>query len=183
MEETLINIELYKQIHTDELKAKNEIDSHANLTTNLIIVLIGVALFLFQKNYNHHQSTNVYIQAAIGVLFAVLAGIVTASIIFLIKMYLNGFSKYKYLPISSDLQKIETQIAIDCKNKCNKVKKKTFRNIKIEFDKHLIKHYIDCSTNNRKVNDERMNAFYLSKLYLIISMFLIAFIGFLMIQK
>lgn len=78
------------------------------------------------------------------------------SIMYLMKTYLNGFYKYQYLPVSSNLEQKEKEIITDFKNHSNKgekkkLKKKALTDVKIEFDKHLLNCYIDSSSNNRKV--------------------------------
>lgn len=147
---------------------------------NLIIILIGVGLFLFQKHYvNHHHNNLVLIRC----LFVLFGGILALSIMNLMKMYLNVFYKYQYLPISKDLQKKEVEFIKSNKHETKELKKKTLNKLQINFDEYLLNCYITASSNNRIVNDERMSALHFSKLCLVISIFLIALIGFLIIQK
>ncbi|MGH2666910.1 hypothetical protein [Flavobacterium sp.] len=180
MTEELINIDLYKEIYNEELKTKNSIDSQMILPTNLIVLLIGVGLFMFKNQYfKSPQNGNLYIIIAIGLLFSLFAGTLSLSIMYLMKAYLNGFYKYHYLPASLELKEKENQLKKDYKI----LKKKGLKSIKLALENHMLIYYIDSSSNNRYVNDERLKAFYLSKLSLSISIILIAIIGFLMIQK
>ncbi|WP_281323476.1 hypothetical protein [Flavobacterium aestivum] len=178
-----INIELYKEIYAEELKTKIYIDSQVGLPMNLIVILIGVGLFLFQKHYLNHHHTSLDKLLLIRSLFAILGGMLAFSIMYLMKMYLNAFYKYQYLPISSDLQKKELEFINSNRFETKELKNREIGKVQIGFDKYLLDCYINTSSNNRVINDERMKAFHLCKLFLMISIFLIALIGFLIIQK
>ncbi|TGD58965.1 hypothetical protein [Flavobacterium humi] len=178
-----LNIELYKEIYIEELKTKVNIDSQLSLPMNLIVILIGIGLFLFQKHYVNSHNNSLYMLLLTKSLFALFGGLVALSTMYLMKMYLNGFYKYQYLPISTDLQKTEGEFVKSNKDQAKMLKKKTVSNTQINFDAYLRDCYIITSSNNRIVNDERMKTMYLSKLYLMISILLIALIGFLVIQK
>lgn len=182
VKEELINIDLYKEIYNEELKTRSNLDSQIGLPMNLIVILIGVGLFLFQKHYVNHNN-NLYVLLLIKSLFALFGGTLALSIMYLMKMYLNGFYKYKYLAISTDLQKKEVEFIKSNKDETKELKRKAKSKVQTNFDEYLLDCYISISSNNRVVNDERMKALHFSKLYLMISILLIALIGFLIIQK
>lgn len=183
------DIEFYKEIHQNELNRKNDIDSSVSFPTTLLTLLIGGGLYLFKKeNFDLQKEDNQYILYGIIFLTCLFILAIIMAIGLLMRMYLNKFRKYKYLPLSSDLKKRENELYEHYKNhfsltEQSNPKKKALTYSKSEFKKDLLNYYIDFSTNNQLVNDERLKDYYKSRKYLMFSIILIALIGILIIIK
>lgn len=182
-------IGFYKEIHTSELSRKNEIDASIGFPTTLLTLLIGGGLFLFKdENFNRNFSDSEYFLTAITICTGLFIISIVGAIIFLIRMYLNRFRKYKYLPCSLDLINRENELyehyLIYFKKVGNKKpKKKAMQYAKSEFQKDLLNYYVKFATENQLVNDGRIKDYYWSRKILIVSIVLIAIIGILIITK
>lgn len=189
MPSKISELEFYKEIHQNELNRKKNIDSSISFPTTLLTLLIGGGLYLFKKdNFSLQNDDNQYV--IFGIIFLTLLFLfsITFAIALLMRMYLNKFRKYKYLPLSSDLIKRENELLKHYEDhfsltELKKPKKKAIEYSKSEFKKNLLNYYVDFSTNNQLVNDERLKDYYKSRKYLMFSIILIALIGILIILK
>lgn len=189
MSNSVNSIEFYKEMHEKELRRKTEIDTSINFPTTLLTILIGGFLFLFKKdNFNYSISDNehlIFVIIFLTLLFTI--STITATV-FLIRMYLNKFKKYKYLPLSSDLKNWEDQLIEHYKVHFENIEskkpfKKALKYSRDEFNDKLLNYYITFSTSNQLMNDERLEDNYKSRKYLIFSLILLAIIGIIILIK
>lgn len=182
-------LEFYKEIHSNELSRKNEIDASIGFPTTLLTILIAGWYYLFKdENFHPNDIANEYVLIAISIcsyLFLLSIGI---AIIFLIRMYLNRFRKYKYLPCSLDLINREDELfkhylAFFKTNGSKNAKRKAMNYAAAEFENDLLKYYVEFATDNQLVNDGRIKDYYWSRKILIGAIVLITITGILILIK
>lgn len=179
----------YKEIYSEELIRKNEIDASIGFPTTLLTLLIGGGFFLLnEKSFQSNISDNELVQ--FGIRFCTILFVLSmlTAMTFLIRMYLNRFRKYKYLPCSLDLINREDELykhylAFFTNNGYRKAKKQAINYATAAFEKDLLKYYVEFATNNQLVNDGRIKDYYWSRKLLIISIILITFMGILILIK
>ncbi|SFU67382.1 PEP-CTERM protein-sorting domain-containing protein [Pustulibacterium marinum] len=171
-------LQFYKDIHISELKRKSEIDNSINFPTTLLTLLLGGGFYLFRKENIDFTNGNIlsYLIILGGIFF--LLSIISA-IIFLSRMYLNRFRKYKYLPCSLDLMNRENELYHHFFNfyketKVKNPKESAIKDADDEFQKNLLNYYIEFGTHNQLVNDGRIKDFYWSRKILILAIIFLA---------
>ncbi|SDX30828.1 hypothetical protein [Aequorivita viscosa] len=182
-------LEFYREIHANELLRKNEIDASIGFPTTLLTLLIGGGFFIFKdENFHPHYTDNEIILIVITVCTILFILTILIAMTFLIRMYLNRFRKYKYLPCSLDLINREDELfkhylAFFKNNGDKKAKKKAISYATAAFEKDLLKYYVEFATDNQLVNDGRIKDYYWSRKILIGSIVLITIIGILILIK
>jgi len=189
MIEKIANIEFYKNLYENEISRKNEINGLVSFPTTLLTLMIGGGFYLYQPIFKNGLENNnhfiTYVILPLAILFVIT---IATSIVFLIKMFHNLFRKYHYLPNPEILKNREIELFEHYKNffttiGAKKIKKKSIKNSKREFEKDLLNYYIENSTKNQIVNDRRYKDYYLSRHYLMISLIVLAISGILIIFK
>ncbi len=176
-------LEFYKEIHSNELSRKNEIDASIGFPTTLLTILIAGWYYLFKdENFHSNNIADEHVLIAISICSYLFLFSIGIAIIFLIRMYLNRFRKYKYLPCSLDLINREDELykyylAFFKKIGNKKPKKKAMSYATTAFEKDLLKYYVEFATDNQLVNDGRIKDYYWSRKILIVSIILITIIG------
>jgi len=182
-------LEFYKEIHTNELSRKNEIDASIGFPTTLLTLLIGGGFFIFKdENFHPSYTDNEFVLVVITGCTILFILTILIAMTFLIRMYLNRFRKYKYLPCSLDLINREDELykyylAFFKKIGTKKPKKNAMSYATAEFEKDLLKYYVEFATENQLVNDGRIKDYYWSRKILIVSIILITIIGILILIK
>lgn len=182
-------LEFYREIHANELSRKNEIDVSIGFPTTLLTLLIGGGFFIFKdENFHPNNSDNEFVLVVITVIAILFIVSILIAMTFLIRMYLNRFRKYKYLPCSLDLINREDEffkhyLAFFKNNGDKKPKKKAIKYATEAFEKDLLKYYVEFATDNQLVNDGRIKDYYWSRKILIGSIILITIIGILILIK
>ncbi len=169
-------IGFYKELYFEELKRKDRIDTLISYPTTLLTIIIGGGLYFLQdENFKHMSGSETLI---IRVLISVFFISIAIAIFFLMRMYLNNFKKYIYLPLSVDLSKREQELVSYFQSNLesqdeNQVQKKA----KEYFKNDLLQYYINFATKNQIINDERIKDFYTSRKILMLSLILLFLIG------
>ena len=182
-------IEFYKEIYNTELIRKNDIDAAIGFPTTLLTLLIGAALYLFTDDkYKNSDADTQSVVIVVNILTGIFIFGLLLSIACLSRMYLNKFKKYVYLPLSSDLLNREKELEIFYTDYfksegSRKPKTKAKKWAEKEFRKDLLAYYVDFSSINQLINDERIKDYNRSRKMLIISILLIGIIGTLQILK
>lgn len=182
-------LEFYREIHTGELSRKNEIDASIGFPTTLLTLLIGGGFFIFKdENFHPNNTDNEFVLAVITVSAILFILSILTAMTFLIRMYLNRFRKYKYLPCSLDLINREDELykhylAFFKNNGNKKAKKKAINYATAAFEKDLLNYYIEFATDNQLVNDGRIKDYYWSRKILILAIILVTIIGILILIK
>jgi len=167
--ETIFKIDFYKELYLDELKRKDKIDALISYPTTLLTILIGGGLYFLKKeNFKHITECETILLNILTSLFFIS---IAFSIFFLMRMFLNKFKKYKYLPLSIDLYNRELELITYYKENSDNNKKNQIRKeAKKHFQNDLLKYYIDFATKNQMINDERLKDFYTSRKILMLSL-------------
>jgi len=181
-------LEFYREIHSNELSRKNEIDASIGFPTTLLTILIAGWYYLKDENFQPNKIANEYVLIAISICSYLFLFSIGIAIIFLIRMYLNRFRKYKYLPCSLDLINREDELykyylAFFKKIGDKKPKRKAMSYATTTFEQDLLKYYVEFATNNQLVNDGRIKDYYWSRKILIVSIILITIMGILILIK
>lgn len=185
----ITNFELYKELHHTELKRKNQIDSLVGYPTTLLTILIGTSFYFFKsENFSHKSDDNNYITILIILSVTLFGTLIALSVFFLIKMFLNTFKKYEYLPSPITLKKRENELYehylnFYINNESDKVQEKAMEDTLTEFRKDLIGYYIDYGTNNQSVNDTRIKDYYIARKCLSFSIVILSILGILILNK
>lgn len=189
MIEKIADHSFYREFYSKELRRKGEIDSSISYPTTLITLLIGAAFFLFQSDKFGYKPDDKYWAIVLLIITTSLFGaLIFISISLLIIVYLNAFKKYRYLPSPDKLKDREIELFdhyYDFFKKSN-VKKPQKRAIlwaKSEFKKDLLGYWIEYSTTNQMLNDQRIKKYYSARKYLMFSIILLALTGLLILIK
>ena len=94
------------------------------------------------------------------------------SIVFLLIMFSKIKNRYKYLPSSEYLKNQEVLFYnryLENHSELKKRKKEGIKYSKKEFKKEILEYYIDCSSNNRIINDRRLKDYYCTRKLIMIS--------------
>ncbi len=186
MIEKLANIDFYKNLYEIEISRKNEINGLVKFPTTLLSILIGAGFFLYKPLYeNAEHSCIFFIIVILSILFSIAISI---AVFFLVKMFHNLFRKYHYLPSATLLKERQIELYNHANQFYSESESKEIEKLSIEysteeFNKDLLNYYIDNSTKNQKVNDNRYEDYYRSRHYLMISLIIIAISGILIIIK
>jgi hypothetical protein len=189
MTETITSFNFYKELHLSELERKNDIDSLVGYPTTLLTILIGAAFYFFKsENFSYKSDDNSFVVFLLIFTICLFGTSIALAIVFLMKMYLNTFKKYKYLPSPSTLKNREKELyehyeKFYLETKSKKPKKKTKKDANTEFKKDLLNYYINYATNNQIVNDKRTKDYYASRKCLTFSIILLSLIGILILVK
>ena len=181
------NINFYREIYDEELKRKNEIDSSISFPTTLLTLLIGGSIYIFNiSNLDCFKEFDIYSRIAIIIFTCIFILSMVITIILLMRIFVNIFKKYKYLPSPFDLNKRENElyelyIKYYKEIKDKDYEKKAVKSSRHQFNVDLLNYYIDFATNNQRLNDIRLKNLYTSRKYLIFSLISIAIIGILLI--
>ncbi|WP_299157379.1 hypothetical protein [uncultured Tenacibaculum sp.] len=185
----ITNFNFYKELHLSELKRKNDIDSLVGYPTTLITILIGSAFYFFKsENFTYKSTDNSFLIFLLILIVCLFGTSIVVAIVFLIKMYLNTFKKYKYLPSPLTLKKREKELyehyeGFYLETESKESYKKAIEYADNEFKKDLLNYYIDYGTNNQIVNDNRTKDYYSSRKCLTFAIFLLSLIGILILIK
>jgi len=126
-----------------------------------------------------------FLYGAVGI-FAIL---VILTIIFLLLMFHNIKHKYQYLPLPEYLYNRQDLLFNHYKenhpeHKESKQERRGIKYAKEQFHIETLEYYVDCATNNQKVNDERLKYYYWSRKFLMFSVIaLILIITIILINK
>lgn len=189
MIEKTADINFYKNLYENEINRKNEINGLINFPTTLLTLMIAGGFYLYQPIFKNEYVINNLCLFRIEVLISLLFVIsIAISVFFLIRMYHNLFRKYHYLPSPEKLKNREIELfmhyeKIFSENNKSEIEEKSIEYAKQEFNKDLLNYYIDNSTKNQLVNDNRYKDYYRSRHYLMISLIILAISGILIILK
>ena len=189
MQSKISNIEFYERIYLDELNRKNVIDNSITYPTTIMSFLVAGGFYIFKlddfKLKNEDSLTIFIIMIVLSACFFATMSITLSK---LMRMYLNIFKKYHYLPSPLDLRKREKQLFDHYLNfyedeGVKKAKQKAIKSTKKQFQNDLLNYYIDFASTNQKVNDNRLKMLYKAKLFILFSIIFIGLTGILLILK
>lgn len=178
MIEGLTNIDFYKDRYDKELQIKLHISTQVRLPITILSLLFAGAFYLI-KEYSSILLNSNKLALRVFILFQslILVGFFLMAIINLIKMYDNGFKKYKYLPLSNVFYEREKIIFDEYSSKFKNIdalNDDEYKNAVLEYSKkyfqtELVEYYVECSSHNQKLNEKRFKYYYASRRLIFVS--------------
>src|SRR5690606_38141595 len=127
--------------------------------------------------FNRYWPTGIVVESKLDLGFAISFGLFTLSVlitIYYLSIVFHGFSrKYEFLPYAEELKKHELSLykhfyKYGSEQGTGLSRKDAIQKTCTKFEKDIQKYYVDLTTYNQKVNDNRANAYYLTRSYLFI---------------
>lgn len=155
-------IEILKERYEYEQFRRNNFDNAINLPITILALLIGgLAAIVTQQDLGNNI-----------IQYGILIGMfpIGISIYFLIRVYYGIKRNYDVLPHGKDIYEHYEKLhkyhqEIDTKESSPD----TLEQTNTSFQEDLINWYSECSKVNCRINDQRMNHFHKSKVWLIVS--------------
>lgn len=189
MKESTTDIHFYKQFYDHEHERRIEIDKSVSFPTSLLTFIIGGTLYLFEtKGSVMIAKGSFFLNLSIIILTVSFVTTMILTIGFLMRMFINTFKKYQYLPSPLNLREREIELFKHYlqyyrATKIKKPKVKAKKQAKKQFNNDLLNYYTKYASLNQKLNDSRIKDFYASKNFLILSIIFITITGTLLIIK
>jgi len=180
MIDQLGDIKFYKELHENEVKRKIEINGLVKFPTTLLMVIIGAGFYLYKPLFEVSPNSIHDCVWCTLILFAIVfTTFLSIATFFLIRVFHNLFRKYEYLPTpfvlrDRHIEIYEHYVSYFTAQNANNIKSQSIKFSKKEFEKELFDHYIECSSNNQRVNDKRIKDFYRSRHYLMFALVVLA---------
>ncbi len=175
MIEQIAEISFYRELYEIERSRKNQIDTSVQFPTTVLTLLIGAFYYVVNSdNLEGLNSQSFLYKVVIGILIFIFIFSIVMTIFFLLIMFHNIKDKYNYLPSPKSLKKrqlllYEHFIKNHSELKSKERKKEAIKYSKAEFNKEILKYYIDCANNNQIINDRRLKEYYYTRKSLMIS--------------
>jgi hypothetical protein len=160
-------IALLQEKYEYELKRKDSFETALNVPISLLSVLFAGAYFVIsdEKLSSGYCSLNTIKYIFLSLLFSSCV----LTLIQLIRVYFGYNRSYCSFPESSIVFNQDYK-ALEAYHNENSKKSKVETELLDSLKDNVIKWYLDCNNHNTPVNDKRGNAYYLSRLFLCISL-------------
>lgn len=137
--------DFYQRLYWHDIDAREHLNNRLQIPLGIIVALAGLLGFLLQ-NYEH-KALNWTTGSFIGFLVAASIGLIFAVTLFVLSGYRH---EYNFIPQATSME--THRIALE-----NHYKSHPDPNISAAgaFNSYLLKHYIDYSSINTGINDER----------------------------
>ena len=143
----LTDLKFYENFYNEEQNRKNRIDNSISFPTTLLTLLVAGGIYIFESDkVKILPADNVYLIACLVILIALYLGSMIITVVALMRMYLNIFSKYHYLPSPHSLKKREIELYNHYneyfqKSDSENPKEETHKFAKEAFENDLLNYY------------------------------------------